>query len=136
MLDSYYLLNEKIKKYILFFPAIVIIIFFALLLLINKVKISTYIQGTATTVDYNTHLLLMISIPLNKLKYIENHNKITINEERYNYQIKEIKNNNQSDNITIYLSTNLTKKEIKNNNTMDYKIEIDKINFFDYLRKN
>lgn len=39
MLDSYYLLNEKIKKHIILFPIIVIIIFAILLLLLKEVKI-------------------------------------------------------------------------------------------------
>jgi len=135
MLDSYCILNQKIKKHITLFPIFVTIISTFLLLLLNKIKVPVYLEGTAI-IDYETNLLFKISIPQSKLYLLQNHNQIIINQKKYNYQIKEIKEIKIKDKILVYLFINLEEKDLKEKYEIKYKIEITKMNFFEYVWKN
>ena len=133
MFDSYCLLNEKIKKNIIVFQIVITITSILILLLLYKIKIPIYLEGK-TIPNYDSDLSLSIIVPKDKLNSIKNQRKIIINEKKYNYQLKEIKQEISQENLIINLM--IETYDITNNKTdITYKIEIDKMNFFDYLKK-
>lgn len=134
MFDSYRLLNEKIKKNIIFFPILLVIIFIFLLLLFNKITVPIYLEGTAI-LDYDTKSLLKISIPQNKLTILQNHNQIIISQKEYNYQIKKTEEDRLKNNIIVYLLIEKGEKVSIQNTIVNYKVKIDEINIFAYMRK-
>ena len=131
MFDSYYLLNKKVEKHIVLFPCVIFLIFILLLLLLTKGFVPIYLEGTLTK-DYDTNSLFILSIPLNKLRLIQNHNQIVINEKKYNYQINRIDTREKE--VLVYLEIDI--KDTNWNSIQNYKIETAKISLLDYLIKN
>lgn len=136
-IDSEIILNRKIKYIMYVYVIIIVIILLSLIILSMLFNYKTYYKIKGIIMYENDSYYIKIYTPLDDVKYIVNNCFVTIDDEKYYYQIGNIDSEYLTDNNNSYqivtLLIDVPNKYKFNNLTLNLKFIRENMKIINYI---
>lgn len=136
-IDNEIILQRKVEPFIYVYIMIIIIIMLSLIIIFTVFNYKTYYDLRGIIINEENEYYLKIYIPISKVKYLVNNNKLVIDGKLYRYKIINIDSEYFTDNVDTYqiikIKVNLPIKYKLNNLVINLKVVKEDKKIIEYI---